>query len=87
MLFFRSPIKLRADQFDDTSCLMILNPKDDIIEIFPQDWFNNGPYDTMWQGPILAARDPKSNDIIGDGIRLDTFILDKLYREIKAWLK
>jgi hypothetical protein len=65
--------------------LFILNFQKETVEIFPQDWFNNGAFDFMYQWPTRLRRDKETNQIFGDGIRIGTFKLSDNKREIEKW--
>ena len=55
------------------------------VEVFPQDWFNDGSYDFGYQW-ITRVNRRVDGSIAGDGIRLGTFELDATNRMIKRWL-
>jgi hypothetical protein len=55
------------------------------VEVFPQDWFNQGDYDFGYQWITRVAR-RTDGAIVGDGIRLNSFELDETNRQIKKWL-
>ncbi|HEV2912395.1 MAG TPA: hypothetical protein VGX92_03670 [Pyrinomonadaceae bacterium] len=67
-------------------CLFIVKPKEESLEIIPQDWFNKGPYDFGYQWPTRVARDPETGQIFGEGIRLGVFVLDNSLRQVLKWL-
>ncbi len=54
------------------------------VEVFPQDWFNNGSYDFGYQWITRVAR-RSDGKIVGDGIRLGSFELDASNRQIEKW--
>ena len=60
-----------------------LNTVEGKICFFPQDWFNksNADFDYQWMTRVI--RNPKTNSIIGQGIRIDDFELDKTNKELK----
>jgi len=67
--------------------LWSLRPKDGVLDMIPQDWFNTGDFDKGYQWPTRAARDDKTQVIVGDGIRIGTFALDGSGRHIAGWLE
>jgi hypothetical protein len=72
---------------DQTSvALFILRPRDHMLEIYPQDWFNHGKYDFGYQWITRVVRDPANGRIVGDGIRIGAFELDRSNRQLKRWL-
>ncbi len=67
-------------------CLLIAKPRVGTVELIPQDWFNDGGFDFGYQWVTRVARDCRTGCIVGDGIRLGTFMLDKSCRHIRKWL-
>jgi len=67
--------------------IWIVRPRDGNVEVIPQDWFNHGSYDFAYQGVTRIARDPSSGRIVGEGFRLDAFVLDKSNRRVAKWLR
>ena len=55
--------------------MYILRPNDDEIEIVPLDWFNDGDFDHAYEWITKIARDPISGDIVGEGFRINLFIM------------
>lgn len=70
---------------EETQLYQLL-PMDRKVAVYPQRWFNNGPYDFGYQWPMLVARDEKSKDVIGWGMRLGLFVLDSTLCDLKGWL-
>jgi hypothetical protein len=56
------------------------------VEVVPQDWFNNGEYDFGYQWITRVARDPKTGQLLGEGVRLRAFRLGASGREVEEWL-
>lgn len=65
--------------------LFILDCKKETVEIIPQDWFNKGSFDFMYQWPTRLKREETSNKIYGDGIRIRAFKLAENKREVEEW--
>ena len=77
----------RDNHFDEMHLrLWILDPQQGRLEIIPQDWFNRGPYDFMYQWVTRAARMSDTGEVVGEGIRLGVFRLDASKRQIAEWL-
>lgn len=65
--------------------LFIVNFENKTVEIIPQDWFNKGAFDFMYQWPTRIKREPQSNRLYGDGIRIGAFVLSDDKRKIDEW--
>ena len=77
----------RDNHFDQMHLrLWILDAPQRRLEIIPQDWFNRGPYDFMYQWVTRAARLADTGEVVGEGIRLGIFRLDASKRQIAEWL-
>ncbi len=50
---------------------------------YPQDWFNKSNADFGYQWITRAIRNPKTNLIEGQGIRIDDFVLDETCKQLK----
>lgn len=64
------------------SCLLILNTKEKIVTIYPQDWFNQQKLDFGYQWITVARRLPKSGYITVAAMRTGYFLLDNTYRNL-----
>lgn len=62
--------------------LLAASPREGRFELYPQDWFNHGDYDYEYQWVTRVARDPRTDRIHGDGIRISPFVLDESLRGI-----
>ena len=56
------------------------------VAVLPQKWFNEGNYDFGYQWITRVQREPKSGQIVGEGIRLGNFKLDTSGSQIQEWL-
>jgi len=56
--------------------LWIVRPKDAVIQVVAQDWFNESERDFGYEWVARVARDPCTQRIVGDGIRIGPFELD-----------
>jgi len=56
------------------------------VTVLPQKWFNEGKYDFGYQWIARVQREPKTGQIIGEGIRLGNFLLDPSGTQIQEWL-
>jgi len=55
------------------SILLQIEPQRNGVTVHPQRWFNEGPHDFGYQWPCIVTREPKSQIIVGYGIRLGTY--------------
>ena len=65
--------------------LFVLCPKESRVEVYPQDWFNEGNLDYGYQWVTRVARDSISGKIFGEGIRISQFVLDSSLRQVEHW--
>lgn len=65
--------------------LFIVNFENETVEVIPQEWFNNGSFDFMYQWPTRIKREIKSNRVYGDGIRIGAFRLTDDNKNIDKW--
>jgi hypothetical protein len=64
--------------------LMVVKPRQSSYRLYPQDWFNDGGMDLGYQWVTRVARNPETNQIHGEGIRIQPFILDGSLRNLLA---
>jgi hypothetical protein len=67
-------------------CIYAVDPAAHRIEVFPQDWFNDGTPDYGYQWITCATRDPATRRLLVSGIRIDNFIFDETGRRIEQRL-
>ncbi len=70
--------------------LMVARPKQGMLRIYPQDWFNFADLDFGYQWVTRVARNPSTGRVSGEGFRIDPFELDDtmcnvLKTESKSW--
>jgi hypothetical protein len=69
-----------------SSCIFNLRPKDHLIHVYPQDWFNNAlDIDFAYQWITRVARDDFTGKIFGEGMRLGVFVLNDNLRNVEKW--
>ncbi|HEV2645572.1 MAG TPA: hypothetical protein VGU46_04320 [Acidobacteriaceae bacterium] len=66
--------------------LWISDPSRQQISVTSQDWFTRGPYDFGYQWITRIARSPETGNLVGDGIRINPFVLNEDGTEFLAWL-
>ena len=57
--------------------MLLIKPDSGWVFSYPQDWFNKSNGDFGYEWITRAIRDPKTNLINGQGIRLSDFVLDE----------
>lgn len=67
-------------------CIYAVDPIERHVEVFPQDWFNDGTPDYGYQWITCATRDPATRRLLVGGIRIDNFVLDETGRRIELRL-
>jgi hypothetical protein len=67
-------------------CIYAIDPAARSIEVFPQDWFNDGTPDYGYQWITCATRDPATYRLLVSGFRIDNFVLDETGRQIELRL-
>lgn len=55
----------------------MMKPSENMIEVLPMDWWNHGDYDYGYEWASKIARDPKTGNVVGEGVRILPFLLDK----------
>jgi hypothetical protein len=73
----------RKSNFYDTMCRAIycFDFCNRGVEVFPQDWFNNGSFDFGYQWITQVAR-RRDGRLCGNGIRISPFLLDDTNRNL-----
>lgn len=56
------------------------------LSVLPQRWFNNGKYDFSYQWITRVQREEATGYIVGEGVRLGNFRLDRSGTRIREWL-
>ena len=54
--------------------------------VFPQKWFNHDTFDIGYQWITRVMRDPVSNRLVGDGVRIGAFMLTEDGCHLERWL-
>jgi len=81
------PAEASSNQWDRMSrAIFDFNFRNRRLEVVPQDWFNRGGYDFGYQWITRVCREPNTNRIVGEGIRLGHFRLDATGRQVEEWL-
>jgi hypothetical protein len=60
--------------------LLVANPSISSYKLYPQDWFNTANLDYGYQWVTRVVRDPHTQQVHGEGIRIAPFTLDKTLR-------
>jgi hypothetical protein len=82
------PTSYKAMSSDDPAfALFVFYPHAGLVEVLPQKWFTAAQYDLGYQWITRAARDPESHRIVGDGIRVGSFLLQEDGCRLERWLQ
>jgi hypothetical protein len=77
-----------AKAHDDAAAnIYALYPQAGLVQVLPQRWFTAEKYEVGRQWIARLARDPESNRLIGEGIRMGTFVLSEDGCELAEWLE
>ena len=58
-----------------------------LVEVLPQKWFTPEKFDIGYQWITRAVRDPESHRIVGDGFRIDAFLLEEDGCSLARWIE
>lgn len=64
--------------------LMVINFKEGRYRIYPQEWFNKGKFDFGYQWITKVGRDPITKEVVGEGVRIGSFVLNADFSGIKG---
>src|SRR5246127_1463421 len=82
------PTSYKAMSNDDPAfALFVFYLHAGLVEVLPQKWFTQAQYDLGYQWITRAARDRESHRLIGDGIRVGTFLLQEDGCRLDRWLE
>ena len=73
----------KGDPRESNLGLMVIKCKESKFHIYPQEWFNKGKFDFDYQWVTKIGREPTSGEIVGEGVRIGSFVLSKDYSGIK----
>ena len=63
--------------------LLVARPRRGTYRLYPQDWFNSGALDYGYQWVARVARNPRTGQVHGEGVRIAPFILDDSLRGLR----
>lgn len=69
------------DNYWHNTTMLYIKTESGWVFNYPQDWFNKSNCDFMYQWITGAIKNPKTNLIHGQGIRLEDFVLDETNRQ------
>jgi hypothetical protein len=67
-------------------CILLLKPMIKEIEVICVDWFNTEDWDLVYQWITRIARDPKTQKLVCEGIRIGLFQLDETGKKLDRWI-
>jgi len=82
ILCHSSAVAESPDWRSNNLALLIARPSANNFQLLPQDWFNSASFDFMYQWVTRVARDPRTGRIHGEGVRINSFVLDETLRNI-----
>lgn len=74
------------DQSKPALAILSIRPRLGEFESFPQLWFTGAKFDLGYQWITRVTRDPETNRIIGDGIRIRPFVLAEDNMNMESWI-
>jgi hypothetical protein len=81
------PAEMSSNHWEKTSrAIYVFDFNSGQVTVLPQVWFNEGTYDFGYQWITRVQREQETNQIIGEGIRLGEFRLDKSGKQLQEWL-
>lgn len=57
--------------------IWVVKPPENIVDVLPMDWWNDGDFDYGYEWVTKIARDPVTGNIVGEGVRILPFLLDR----------
>ena len=75
-----------GNHFDKMFRALVFNFKSREVSVLPQRWFNEGNYDFGYQWVTRVQREDRTGQIVGEGIRLGNFRLDRSGTQVEEWL-
>ncbi len=66
--------------------IYIMKPRRGELHISPQKWWNNGDWDKGYQGITRIVRDPVTDNIVGEGLRMGVFLLNPNATRFLGWV-
>lgn len=73
----KAPWLKEDDKNFESMCILSIDTKTEICQVYPLDWFNQGAFDHGYQWPAVVARDPETKFFWGYGVRIGGFICDE----------
>jgi hypothetical protein len=75
-----------ATKDDPAFAVFVLYPQAGLVEVLPQDWITTNTLDVGYQWITRVTRDPHTQHLIGDGIRIGKFALAEDGRKLDHWI-
>lgn len=72
---------------DAAANIYVLHPQAGLVQVLPQRWFTPEKYEVGRHWIARVARDPQSNRLIGEGIRMGTFELADDGCQLAEWIE
>jgi hypothetical protein len=58
-----------------------------LVQVLPQRWFTANKYEIGRQWIARVVRDPETQRLLGDGVRMGTFQLTEDGCDVEAWME
>jgi hypothetical protein len=72
---------------DAAASIFVLYPQAGLVQVLPQRWFTLNKYEVGKQWIARVVRDPETQRLLGDGVRMGSFQLTEDGGEIEEWME
>lgn len=72
---------------DAAASIFVLYPQAELVQVLPQRWFTANKYEVGRQWIARLVRDPETQRILGDGVRMGSFQLSENGEDIEEWME
>ena len=83
LLLSSRPAKTRDDA---AANVYVLHPQAGLVQVLPQKWFTASKYEVGKQWIARITRDPGSHRLLGEGVRIGSFVLAESGCEVERWI-
>jgi hypothetical protein len=72
---------------DAAANIFVLYPQAGLVQVLPQRWFTTNKYEVGRQWIARIVRDPETQRLLGDGVRMGSFRLSENGCEVEEWME